>query len=916
MKKNSKFLFTLLLCGTMLTGCVEQGLKGDTGPRGEQGAVGPQGPQGEQGTPGTNGTNGQDGVSIVSIEKTKTDGLVDTYTITFSDKTSQTFDVTNGADGASAYELYCQEYDYKGSLTEWLEKFYSEDTTDYTKYDDFLFTEVTYGGVVGYAANYIGEEKIVKFPKEFKKLPVLLATIEDSSFSPKHEGNNVLPKLEEIYFPSSVKYVSIPESVSERYDVSHVITHAEGSFDKFNVGYDLYDLYFEGTTHEEYWATNLRKFFPFSSVSLKNGDNYVLDIDGENQIAKFLSEDVYMAEGNVYDQILAEMGGTDSFFGFGDFEKRFPTKFTTEFDGVEIELPFRVVEIEGLENTPGLTFENNILKGDTSKYAGNGYEFRGWIDIGIPDHTPGMLNFYCYKPATKVKINGFIEFDIDPTTKITNTKNVPIEQGHNTISIYNGDVFLTDKIKFHFSDEIETDLELHEEGTKIFCEAEFARYYINFNLNNYEIKALSEDVGTNLGKTVSRGFKEDNNFVGLYGMVSNSRKLVSPESKEFEIEGKKYDVSLTYTYEYSTSFIDTDTESPTVFYNQTDDSDKDGVYQVGVIISYSVGGGLIKGQTYVAINIYAPAGSFETKLFGENFERHLIRDSNDFTKWKLNDMVIEEETAFMVGMGSDLRGLFNFAEGSLGEIEGNMYVLQAGTYNVTLDLENETILFEESNGEYINKVKVGFFEHLKKEGFNVYAEDADHIVLFDTSKSNDVDKTFDIEESDTVSIEAHVEIKEGDYYSIVSENESSACISLGYSFNGIQDDDDEKGFVVSIRAEGYFVDVEDVLFHCTYRHCPTNAVDFRIEDVDTYETIIDGNVFYLNNVYLNSDSYLIHLQSYNPAYPAVFNFAGGDGEPFKIDENLKLIVPESRFEHHFNFVFNFNTLTVTVDQID
>ena len=41
-------------------------------------------------------TNGK---SIVSIAKTSTSGLVDTYTITFNDSTTTTFDVTNGANG-------------------------------------------------------------------------------------------------------------------------------------------------------------------------------------------------------------------------------------------------------------------------------------------------------------------------------------------------------------------------------------------------------------------------------------------------------------------------------------------------------------------------------------------------------------------------------------------------------------------------------------------------------------------------------------------------------------------------------------------------------------------------------------------------------------------------------------------------
>lgn len=53
----------------------------------------------------TNGANGQagaqgaDGVGITSIEKTATVGLVDTYTITLSNGQTSTFDVTNGKDG-------------------------------------------------------------------------------------------------------------------------------------------------------------------------------------------------------------------------------------------------------------------------------------------------------------------------------------------------------------------------------------------------------------------------------------------------------------------------------------------------------------------------------------------------------------------------------------------------------------------------------------------------------------------------------------------------------------------------------------------------------------------------------------------------------------------------------------------------
>lgn len=50
-------------------------------------------------TNGAAGQQGADGVGITSIEKTATVGLVDTYTITLSNGQTSTFDVTNGKDG-------------------------------------------------------------------------------------------------------------------------------------------------------------------------------------------------------------------------------------------------------------------------------------------------------------------------------------------------------------------------------------------------------------------------------------------------------------------------------------------------------------------------------------------------------------------------------------------------------------------------------------------------------------------------------------------------------------------------------------------------------------------------------------------------------------------------------------------------
>ena len=57
------------------------------------------GRDGEDGQPGAPGQPGSDGVGIVSITKTSTSGLVDTYTILLTNGNTTTFQVTNGKDG-------------------------------------------------------------------------------------------------------------------------------------------------------------------------------------------------------------------------------------------------------------------------------------------------------------------------------------------------------------------------------------------------------------------------------------------------------------------------------------------------------------------------------------------------------------------------------------------------------------------------------------------------------------------------------------------------------------------------------------------------------------------------------------------------------------------------------------------------
>lgn len=96
--------------GTTSTFTVTNGEDGEQGIQGEKGEDGhtPTIVIGENGNwfidgadtgVSANGADGKDGRGVTSIEKTSSDGTVDTYTITYSDGSTSTFTITNGADG-------------------------------------------------------------------------------------------------------------------------------------------------------------------------------------------------------------------------------------------------------------------------------------------------------------------------------------------------------------------------------------------------------------------------------------------------------------------------------------------------------------------------------------------------------------------------------------------------------------------------------------------------------------------------------------------------------------------------------------------------------------------------------------------------------------------------------------------------
>lgn len=101
--KNRKFLLTLLPAFLLLTGCAAQPVNEENSGGLNQGdetsiKIGDNGNWFIGGQDSGVKASGEDGKGIDTVQKTSTDGNVDTYTITFTDGTTTSFEVTNGVD--------------------------------------------------------------------------------------------------------------------------------------------------------------------------------------------------------------------------------------------------------------------------------------------------------------------------------------------------------------------------------------------------------------------------------------------------------------------------------------------------------------------------------------------------------------------------------------------------------------------------------------------------------------------------------------------------------------------------------------------------------------------------------------------------------------------------------------------------
>ena len=134
----------------------DTGATGATGPQGERGLQGERGETGAKGDKGDTGNTGATGNGIASVARTSgtgAPGTTDTYTITFTDSTTTTFGVYNGANGTGAGDMLAATYDPNSKNAD---AFSMANMVEGTTNKIFTATERTkLSGIADNANNYI-----------------------------------------------------------------------------------------------------------------------------------------------------------------------------------------------------------------------------------------------------------------------------------------------------------------------------------------------------------------------------------------------------------------------------------------------------------------------------------------------------------------------------------------------------------------------------------------------------------------------------------------------------------------------------------------------------------------------------------------------------------------------------------------
>ena len=879
-------------------------------------ATGPKGDAGDDGASFLNGTTDP----LNSVGKDGDCYLNTTTNDVFSKDDGEWTKIGNlqGAEGKSAYETY-KEYhpDYDKTEEEWINEFCKKDDTDYTKYGDFVFNEVTYGGVVGYAANYIGNEEIVSYPETFKNLPVLLATIDDSSFAPHYDRDDILPTLEKIYLPSTIKVVSISEGIKNRYDVSQVTPYVYGSFDRFDVPFYPNDVYFVSGGLEEYRETNLRKYFTFSNIFVNNGDSYMRAINRDDTINEFLNTK-YRNEGGLEEQILEALGGSDEFYKLGSFEYKFPKKYVVNFDGYDINIPLNFfVPNGGFRAYPGVSFEDNILTVDETRFGKiNGYDIDANVDIGIRGYLLTPVTFHLYKTPTHVKLgddNVLTELVGD---KIYSSEEIELTQGTYDITLfYEDEVMLT---KFPLKPVKGIDVEIkHSFNYTSLVIKEDGTYCVSIDLNNFELEITENGLIFSVSSLLLEPFKLENGFLEETGTVISRKQLTLPSTRKIEHKGIKYDVALKYSIGPSDCVVDKDSDHPTIYYNKDVDESLEGYNKLNVKFTYTLGDSLIGGHFIYTIFVYDASSidnAVDLKLYIDNSTSKTIEMILDIIsditnpKYKLNDVEINA-TKFSINTNG-CEGTYVLKEGSKGEIVNGYYNIEPGKYNLTIDINSNSLLIEESDGASTKIAKKAVFDYLIEKGFNLYVgESEEDVVMFTKPSKIYLGYEFDFEYKD-VWMGAQFEILENldMHYSITDKDDSKYAFNIGSSFI---DFEKSQEMIVKLKVDSLFLNFHEITFAYTLRHSPDV---FKIGGVEPRRDENNDNIYYLDNFTLSEKYIDLTLEPNGGERPGTFKYAGGSGKVPSFSYN-QITVPDELINHVFNFVFDMNTMTVYAEEV-
>lgn len=190
---------------------------------------------------------GLDGRGIVSIAKTGTSGLVDTYTITYTDETTSTFTVTNGANGQITATSFAEEFSSSKAYA----------AGDYVVYSGQLYQFTTAHAAGAWNASHATAVQIADQVSELKSaIDDIIETVEspnifDQSNATVVKGEFLNPTNGNVNTNVDYLYVDdyIPVEAGEKYFISVWNKQSlafYGNFNGFTLFYDENKTFISG----------------------------------------------------------------------------------------------------------------------------------------------------------------------------------------------------------------------------------------------------------------------------------------------------------------------------------------------------------------------------------------------------------------------------------------------------------------------------------------------------------------------------------------------------------------------------------------------------------------------------------------------------------------------------------------------